>query len=179
MTKFISISDGNEIRVGDEITIVSVCKNSVGGITKVYKTTIVTRQVLQKLVKDGKVKKVEGPSDDLDFLWNNSLETISKKTNWKVEKVNKILETLYKVNPWATTQFILKEIAIELDKKYEDHINNSEKIYVIAAQNGKICELCKERIKSYRAFPAFRSVEDAKIAYSITKKLLKNIFKNA
>ena len=119
MTKFISISDGNEIKIGDEITIVSIFKNSVGGITKVYKNIIATRQVLQKLIKDGKVKKVEGSSNDFDFLWNNSLERISKKTNWKVEKVSKILETLYKVNPWATTQFILKEIAIELDKKYE------------------------------------------------------------
>ena len=115
----------------------------------------------------------------VSFLWNNSLERISKKTNWKVEKVSKILETLYKVNPWATTQFILKEIAIELDKKYEDHINDSEKIFAITAQDGKIHEICKESIKSYRAFPAFRSVEDAKIAYSITKELLKNTFKNA
>ena len=179
MTKFISISDGNEIKIGDEITIVSVYKNSVGGITKVYKNIIATRQELQKLIKDGKVKKVEGSSNDFDFLWNNSLERISKKTNWKVEKVSKILETLYKDNPWATTQFILKEIAIELDKKYKDHINDSEKIFAITAQDGKIHEICKESIKSYRAFPAFRSVEDAKIAYSITKELLKNTFKNA
>ena len=49
MTKFISISDGNEIKIGDEITIVSIFKNSVGGITKVYKNIIATRQVLQKL----------------------------------------------------------------------------------------------------------------------------------
>ena len=179
MTKFISISDGNEIKIGDEIIIVSVYKNSVGGITKVYKNIIATRQVLQKLIKDGKVKKVEGSSDDLDFLWNNSLERISKKTNWKVEKVSKILETLYKVNPWATTQFILKEIAIELDKKYKDHINDSEKIFAITAQDGKIHEICKESIKRYRAFPAFRSVEHSKISSSITKELLKNTFKNA
>ena len=39
MTKFISISDGNEIKIGDEIIIVNVYKNSVGGITKIYKNS--------------------------------------------------------------------------------------------------------------------------------------------
>ena len=84
--------------------------------------------------------------------------------------LKELLKRLIKVNPNTRKDLIIK---------YKDHINDSEKIFAITAQDGKIHEICKESIKSYRAFPAFRSVEDAKIAYSITKELLKNTFKNA
>ena len=71
---------------------------------------------------------------------------------------------------------VLREIAIELDKKYDNHINNSEKIYAISPQDGRIHEVDKSHIKNYKAFPAFRNIEDAKIACSLVKNHLKSIF---
>ena len=68
---------------------------------------------------------------------------------------------------------------ISLDKKYDNHINKSEKIYVISPQDGRIHEINKKTVKNYKAFPAFRSIEDAKIACSLIREHLKSIFSNA
>ena len=176
MKKFIVVKNGKEINFGDKI-LITKSVNTPLGITIVRKVAIVTKELMDKLIKDGKVNVVE--EKDINKIWNNAIENLTKKTNWKEEKLLNILNTLHLANPWAATQMVLREIAIELDKKYDDHINKSEKIYVISPQDGRIHEINKKTIKNYKAFPAFRSIEDAKIACSLIREHLKSIFSNA
>lgn len=176
MKKFILVKNGKEINFGDKI-LITKSVNTPLGITIVSKVAIVTKELMDKLIKDGKVNVVE--EKDINKIWNNAIENLAKKTNWKEEKLLNILNTLHLANPWAATQMVLREIAIELDKKYDDHINKSEKIYVISPQDGRIHEINKKTIKNYKAFPAFRSIEDAKIACSLIREHLKSIFSNA
>ena len=72
----------------------------------------------------------------------------------------------------------MREIAIELDLKYKDHIQDSPKIYVVSLLDGRITEANKAHIKNYKNFAAFRSIEDAKIACRITRDILKEMFKS-
>ena len=65
-----------------------------------------------------------------------------------------------------------------MDKKYEDHIENSPEIYVISLLDGRITKANKAHIKNYRNFAAFRTIGDAKIACNIVKELLKELFKS-
>lgn len=176
MMKFIVAKSGKEINLGDKILIVGAVNTPVGMI-KAQKTVTVTKELMSKFIKDGKVNVVE--EKDTNKIWSNAIESLSKKTNWKEEKLLSILTTLHLANPWAATQMVLKEIAIELDKKYDDHINKSEKIYAISPQDGRIHEINKKTVKNYKAFPAFRSIEDAKIACSLIREHLKSIFSNA
>ena len=176
MKKFIVVKNGKEINFGDKI-LITKSVNTPLGITIVSKVAIVTKELMDKLIKDGKVNVVE--EKDINKIWNNAIENLAKKTNWKEEKLLNILNTLHLANPWAATQMVLREIAIELDKKYDDHINKSEKIYVISPQDGRIHEINKKTIKNYKAFPAFRNIEDAKIACSLIREHLKSIFSNA
>lgn len=176
MIKFIVAKSGKEINLGDKILIVGAVNTPVGMI-KAQKTVTVTKELMSKFIKDGKVNVVE--EKDTNKIWSNAIENLSKKTNWKEEKLLNILTTLHLANPWAATQMVLKEIAIELDKKYDDHINKSEKIYAISPQDGRIHEINKKTVKNYKAFPAFRSIEDAKIACSLIREHLKSIFSNA
>lgn len=176
MMKFIVAKSGKEINLGDKILIVGAVNTPVGMI-KAQKTVTVTKELMSKFIKDGKVNVVE--EKDTNKIWSNAIESLSKKTNWKEEKLLNILTTLHLANPWAATQMVLKEIAIELDKKYDDHINKSEKIYAISPQDGRIHEINKKTVKNYKAFPAFRSIEDAKIACSLIREHLKSIFSNA
>ena len=176
MKKFIVVKNGKEINFGDKILITKSVNTPIG-ITIVSKVAIVTKELMDKLIKDGKVNVVE--EKDINKIWNNAIKNLAKKTNWKEEKLLNILNTLHLANPWAATQMVLREIAIELDKKYDDHINKSEKIYVISPQDGRIHEINKKTIKNYKAFPAFRSIEDAKIACSLIREHLKSIFSNA
>ena len=176
MMKFIVAKSGKEINLGDKILIVGAVNTPVGMI-KAQKTVTVTKELMSKFIKDGKVNVVE--EKDTNKIWSNAIESLSKKTNWKEEKLLNILTTLHLANPWAATQMVLREIAIELDKKYDDHINKSEKIYAISPQDGRIHEINKKTVKNYKAFPAFRSIEDAKIACSLIREHLKSIFSNA
>ena len=175
MIKFIVAKSGKEINLGDKILIVGAVNTPVGMI-KAQKIVTVTKELMSKFIKDGKVNVVE--EKDTDKIWSNAIESLSKKTNWKEEKLLNILTTLHLANPWAATQMVLREIAIELDKKYDDHINKSEKIYAISPQDGRIHEINKKTVKNYKAFPAFRSIEDAKIACSLIREHLKSIFSN-
>ena len=176
MKKFIVVKNGKEINFGDKILITKSVNTPIG-ITIIRKVAIVTKKLMDKLIKDGKVNVVE--EKDINKIWNNAIENLANKTNRKEEKLLNILNTLHLANPWAATQMVLREIAIELDKKYDDHINKSEKIYVISPQDGRIHEINKKTIKNYKAFPAFRSIEDAKIACSLIREHLKSIFSNA
>ena len=176
MIKFIVAKSGKEINLGDKILIVGAVNTPVGTI-KAQKVVTVTKELMSKFIKDGKVNVVE--EKDTNKIWSNAIESLSKKTNWKEEKLLNILTTIHLANPWAATQMVLREIAIELDKKYDDHINKSEKIYAISPQDGRIHEINKKTVKNYKAFPAFRSIEDAKIACSLIRGHLKSIFSNA
>ena len=176
MKKFILADSGKEINFGDRILIVESV-NTPLSVARVQRVAVVTKELMGKLIKDGKVNVVE--ENGINKIWNDAIKSLAKKTNWKEEKLLNILATLHLANPWAATQMVLREIAIELDKKYDDHINKSEKIYAISPQDGRIHEVNKKTVKTYKAFPAFRSIEDAKIACSLIREHLKSIFSNA
>ena len=176
MKKFIVANSGKEINFGDRILIVGDI-NTPLSVAKVQRVAVVTKELMGKLINDGKVNVVE--ENGINKIWNDAIKSLAKKTNWKEEKLLNILATLHLANPWAATQMVLREIAIELDKKYDDHINKSEKIYVISPQDGRIHEINKKTVKNYKAFPAFRSSDDAKIACSLIREHLKSIFSNA
>ena len=176
MKKFILADSGKEIKFGDRVLIIEDV-NTPLSVARVQRVAVVTKELMGKLIKDGKVNVVE--ENGINKIWNDAIKSLAKKTNWKEEKLLNILATLHLANPWAATQMVLREIAIELDKKYDDHINKSEKIYVISPQDGRIHEINKKTVKNYKAFPAFRSIEDAKIACSLIREHLKSIFNNA
>lgn len=179
MKKFISVESGKEVKLGDKVVLMFET-NTPFGFMEVSKVVHVTETVLMRLIADKKVKVVDTDDNaEHEAIWDAALTNLSKKTGWKANKLNGILSTINSVNPWAALQIVLKEIAIELDKKYKDHINKSEEIYAVSPQDGRIHKINKETIKNYKAFPAFRNVEDAKIACSIVRGLLKSIFANA
>ena len=96
--------------------------------------------------------------------------------HWNVEKTEGYLKVLFKMNPSALFSVLLKEIAIDLDKQYPDHINNCSEVYVISTLNGKINKIPRHYIKNFRNFSAFRTLEDARTACIILSDLLKYMF---
>lgn len=109
---------------------------------------------------------------NLDFF----IGEIAKKKGWKLERALGWLNGIAELSPIAAFNIVVREIAIWLDKQYEDHIENSEKIYVISTFDGRIHEVCKKYIKNYRNFAAFRTIEDAKFACNLLRGQLKSMF---
>lgn len=186
MKKFY-LKNGKEVQVGDTITKVIKTKYPLLGEVTMVENVVVTEAALPKLIERGIITTSPGSDFDVDKVLKPAethmdlhyyIEKLAKKLNWKVEKVYNYLNTIDSVYPAAAFSMILREVAIELDKKYEDHIEKSPEIYVISLLDGKITKANKAHIKNYRNFAAFRSISDAKIACSIVKDVLKELFKN-
>lgn len=185
MKKFY-LKNGKEVQVGDTITKVIKTKHPLLGEATMVENVVVTEAALPKLIEKGIITTSLGSDFDMDKVkpaeshmdLHYYVEKLAKKLNWKVEKMYNYLNTIDSVYPAAAFSMILREVAIELDKKYEDHIEKSPEIYVISILNGKIAKANKAHIKNYRNFAAFRSVEDAKTACSIVREILKELFKS-
>lgn len=105
------------------------------------------------------------------------IQQLADKKNKSFSATCQWLEDIAETNPAAAFSVVLREIAVYLDNKYEGHIEDSDKIYVISTIDGKIHELDKKLIKNYRNFAAFRTIEDAKLAINILKPQYKALFK--
>lgn len=163
--------EGKEVSLGDTIT---ASHKSDDGKIVTSLTTFITDFTLPLLVQTGiiTVKKVEDSNKDVDYFVNK----IATKMGWNINKANNILYEVYNLYPSAVFNIILREVAIELDHKYEDHIQNSPEIFVVSLLDGRISKVNKAHIKNYRNFAAFRSIEDAKTACKILREILKAMY---
>ena len=178
----IYFTNGKEVQIGDTLTKVSKVKDPFFGKGTVVQHIIVTNDTLPELLEAGIVTttKPKKPVDEAEVPMELEyyIQKIAERLGWKIEKVYNYLNSVDAILPAAAFSMVLREIAIELDKKYEDHIEKSPEIYVISMLDGRITKANKAHIKNYRNFAAFRTIEDAKIACTITRDILKEMFKN-
>lgn len=188
MEKFI-LKNGKEVKMGDKLIKHGVADTPLGkGF--IVQEIIVNEKTLPELIKAGVLTPMKECTHNAGCLcrhcakgevpmdMNFYIEKIAVRLGWKPEKVYNYLNSVDSILPAAAFSMVLREIAIELDKKYEDHIENSPEIYVISMLDGRITKANKAHIKNYRNFAAFRTIEDAKIACRIVKPILKEMFKS-
>lgn len=172
------LKSGEEVNFGDTITKVVELGNHKTSVS-VYD---VTKETIQELIKEGiiVVKNLENAEakTKIPVVMDYYIANIAKRLGWKEDKVYNYLNSIDHLYPAAALSIILREIAVELDKQYQDHIEKSPHIYVISMFDGRITEANKACIKNYRNFAAFRSIEDAKIACKITRNIIKDLFKS-
>ena len=178
----IYLTNGKEVQIGDTLTKVSKVKDPFFGKGTIVQHIVVTKDILPKLLEVGIVTTTKPAKSVVETKVPMELEyyiqKIADKLGWKVEKVYNYLNSIDTILPAAAFSMVLREVAVELDKKYKDHIEKSPEIYVVSLLDGRITKANKAHIKNYRNFAAFRTVEDAKIACSIVRDILKELFKN-
>lgn len=178
----IYLKNGKKVQIGDILVKVSkVVDPFFGGA--VVQHIVVTEDILPRLLELGIVTttnptKSTVVESEVPMELEYYIQKIAKKLGWKMEKVYNYLNSVDSILPIAAFSMVLREVAIELDKKYEGHIEKSPEIYVISMLDGRITKANKAHIKNYRNFAAFRTIEDAKIACRITRDILKEMFKN-
>ena len=165
MKKFFVKSTNKEVKIGDTITLEFVTDTPFGEVTAT-KTLEVTGKVLETLIKDDKVIAKEVKPNH-NIIVAAALNKLACKFKCSEAEMLEILHTIKKVNPWAAVQLLLKEIAIELDMQYSNHISNG-----ISPQDEEIHKIDKKTIKSFNNAPWFRTMEDAQIAKKIIMKFL-------
>lgn len=179
----IYLTNGKEVQIGDTLTKVSKVKDPFFGKCIIVQHIVVTEDILPQLLKAGivttaKPTKSTVVESEVPMELDYYIQKIAEKLGWKVEKVYNYLNSVDTILPAAAFSIVLREVATELDKKYEDQIEKSPEIYVVSMLDGKITKANKAHIKNYRNFAAFRTVEDAKIARSIVRNILKGLFKS-
>lgn len=179
----IYLTNGKEVQIGDTLTKVSKVVSPFFGEGAVVRHIVVTKDILPKLLEAGivtttKPAKSAVVESEVPMELEYYIQKIAEKLGWKIEKVYNYLNSVDTILPAAAFSMVLREVAIELDKKYEGHIEKSPEIYVISMLDGRITKANKARIKNYRNFAAFRSISDTKIACKITRDILKEMFKS-
>lgn len=176
----IYLTNGKEVQIGDTLTKVSKVVDPFFGEGTVVQHIVVTKDILPKLLEAGIVTTTKPAvvESEVPMELEYYIQKIAGKLGWKIEKVYNYLNSVDTILPAAAFSMVLREVAIELDKKYEDHIEKSPEIYVISMLDGRITKINKAHINNYRNFAAFRTIEDAKIACRITRDILKEMFKS-
>lgn len=179
----IYLKNGKEVQIGDTLIKVSEVKDPFFSEGTVVQHIVVTKDSLPKLIKAGivttaKPEKVACAKAEVPMELEYYVQKIAERLGWKIEKAYNYLNTVDTILPAAAFSMVLREVATELDKKYEDHIEKSPEIYVVSMLNGRITKANKAYIRNYRNFAAFRTIEDAKIACRITRDILKEMFES-
>lgn len=154
------LKDGTKVKEGDLITLTKKSHNAFSSFT--FEATL---EQLENLVQMGVVKKVNEPE--------LSVGTLSYYTTKLIDKYSDTFSIL----PLAIRfSMLLKEIAIDIDKSYPDHIKKSKDLFIISNLDGQIHQVNSEYLKNFLHFAAFRSKKDAKIAYNIVKPYISQMF---
>lgn len=171
------LKNGKEVHIGDTISHFTKEVDTVFGKVKTTVIIPVTESNLPKLLKAGILSASNCQAGSkVPMTVDYYVKKIAERMGWKPEEAVNFLNTTQKIHPNAAFSIVLREIAIELDKLYDDHIKDSPEIYVISNLDGRITKTNKAGIKNYKNFAAFRSIEDAKIACKILREVLRELY---
>lgn len=172
MKKLIFVKTGKEVEVGKQI--VFYIQSAYGKIPT--HCVIINEESLPYLIEEGVIKEVEEEGTHVDP--NFYLKHLAGRIHWNVDNLRKYLGNLYTIYPAAVLSILLREIAIVLDEKYDNQIENSKEIYVISCLNGEVTKVKDlNKIKNFKNFTAFRTLDDALAAKHILKDPMKQLFK--
>ncbi len=174
MKKLIFVETGKEVEMGKQI--VFYIQSAYGKIPT--HCVIISEESLPYLIEEGIIKEVEGEEGGTHLNLDFYLEHLAGRIKWNVENLRKYLGNLYTIYPAAVFSILLKEVAIVLDEKYHNHIENSKEIYVISCLSGEITKVKDlNKIKNFKNFAAFRTLDDALAAKHILRDPMKQLFK--
>ena len=179
--KFIT-KEGKKVSLGEPFNIITTFEKEGKKIDFVFESSNLTFSQAKLLVKKGILKeekffdKVKEESKIPTFD-----EVVASVSTWLMGTpyAKDTAEEFLTIMPdYAEFSVILRTLAILIDRKYPDHINNAniDKYFTIDMTNGKVCEVPKGKIKNFKNFAAFRSIDDIKIATKILRPFIKELW---
>ena len=174
MKKYVFVETGEAVELGQKL--VKVANTLLGSV--VVGEVEITEKTLPVFIKEGVISVQEEETNCTHVGIDYYFEHLAGRINWNPENLAKYLYNLASINEAAVFSILLREIAIVLDEKYDNHIENSKEIYSISSLNGEITKVKDlNKIKNFKNFAAFRSLEDAITAKKILEEPMKQLFK--
>ena len=181
--KFIT-KDGKKVSLGEPFSIAATLEKGEVKTNFLFKSSNLTSSQARMLVKEG-ILKEEKPLDKMEKESKIPIlsEVLALVSTWLMGIPNAkgtAGEFLAIMPDYARFSVMLRALAVLIDRKYPNHINNADvdKYFTIDMTNGRVCEVPKGKIKNFRNFAAFRSVEDIKIATKILRPFIKGLWPN-
>lgn len=180
MNRFFIKDTKEEVFLGKPLKITL----SKGGITQHIEANPCTPELMAYLINLGVVvtssdKPKYANPHGISLSVKYYVAKLARKMNLKFEVCEAMLGNIASYSPITVISLLAKQISIELDQHYDGHIRDAEHIFVLSTVDGTITEIpAKARVETnYRNFAAFRSLEDANLAYSILSNLYNEAFR--
>ena len=180
MNRFFIKDTKEEVFLGKPLKITL----SKGGVTQHIEANPCTPELMAYLINLGVVvtssdKPKYANPHGISLSVKYYVAKLARKMNLKFEVCEAMLGNIASYSPIAVISLLAKQISLELDQHYDGHIRDAEHIFVLSTVDGTITEIpAKARVETnYRNFAAFRSLEDANLAYSILSNLYNEAFK--
>ena len=129
------------------------------------------KKVAEKMEKDAK----ELEQSIIDWHLSKALESIARKLKVSKNDAIKYVDDLIGLDPSSAFSLLLKRIAIQLDKKYNEPIKNLKYVHYVSKIDGKIYPIYV-RTTNLNNFAAFRNEKDAEFAIKCLHSLYKIMF---
>lgn len=174
--KFIT-KEGKKVSLGEPLSITDTLKKKGVKTTYIFRSDKLTSLQARILVMKGMLKEEKEPKvPTID-------EAVALISTWLMgtpHAKDTAKEFLTAMPSYAGFSVVLRALAVLIDRKYPDHINNADvdKYFTIDMTNGRVCEVPKGRIKNFRNFAAFRSIDDIKIATKVLRPFIKELWPN-
>lgn len=160
--------DGNRVVLGKPFSV------TVKGLnyTKYINSNCLDENLLKELIEFGYVSEVK----EKKVVLKTYEEYVQKlKTKWGVN--TDTLDVIVEKSPASVFSALLKMIAIDLDKKYTNHINEvSDYLYIVSITSGLIKKINACDVQRYEYVSLFRTERDASDAVNVLAPLYKAMF---
>lgn len=174
--KFIT-KEGKKVSLGEPFSVTATLKEEGVKTNFTFRSSRLTSSQARMLVMRGILKEEAIPM--LPTI-DGAFALVSTWLMGTPHEKDTAREFLAAMPDYAGFSVILRAFAVLIDRKYPDHINNADvdKYFTIDMTNGRVCEVPKGKIKNFRSFAAFRSIDDIKIATKILRPFIKELWPN-
>lgn len=180
--KFIT-KEGKKVSLGEPLSITATFKKEGVKTIFTFRSDELTSSQARMLVMKGILKEEKFPDREAIPVVPTVDETFALISTWLMgtpHEKDTAREFLTAMPGYAGFSVVLRALAVLIDRKYPDHINNADvdKYFTIDMTNGRVCEVPKDKIKNFRNFAAFRSIDDIKIATKVLRPFIKELWPN-
>lgn len=180
--KFIT-KEGKKVSLGEPLSITATFKKEGVKTIFTFRSDKLTSSQARMLVMKGILKEEKFPDREAIPVVPTVDETFALISTWLMgtpHEKDTAREFLTAMPGYAGFSVVLRALAVLIDRKYPDHINNADvdKYFTIDMTNGRVCEVPKGKIKNFRNFAAFRSIDDIKIATKVLRPFIKELWPN-
>jgi hypothetical protein len=180
--KFIT-KEGKKVSLGEPLSITVTLKKEGVKENFIFRSNKLTSSQARILVMKGMLREDKFPDREAIPMVPTIDEIFALVSTWLMSTPHEkdtAKEFLTAMPDYARFSVMLRALAVLIDRKYPDHINNADvdKYFTIDMTNGRVCEVPKGKIKNFRNFAAFRNIDDIKIATKILRPLIKELWPN-